>query len=389
MTHLARSLALLGTALAVATTTTSARADATIYQQTLQSTTWVVAKTELGLSRGSGVLIDTERRLVLTNYHVTLDAREALVFFPYRKDGKTVAERDFYVRNAKKLGIKGKVIAVDRKKDLALIVLKSVEEGTPAIKLAAESPSPGEVVHSLGNPGASGALWAYASGNVRAVYRKKFKTGVGEHEFRVVETDAAINSGDSGGPVVNASGELVAVSQSISVKARLLSFSVDVTEVREFLESDWRQPPAPITDVLETASLTGEKLDSGAYKVEIERDGTKRTVFVTNGVDSFGKAETRKVWSLAATLDEQPTAELVLEMLGQNARTKLGAWTIEKSRTGWVVMFVAKIDATTSPEVYRSTMEYVARLSDEMAKKLDPSTAKSDEESVDDLLKGL
>jgi serine protease Do len=388
MTRLSKSQVAVYAAVALLGLAARANADSTVYKQTLASTTWVVAKTELGLSRGSGVLVDAERRLVLTNYHVTLDAREALVFFPYEKDGATVAERDFYVRNAAKLGIKGKVIAVDRKRDLALILLKSVEEGTPAVKLAETSPSPGDTVHSLGNPGVSGALWAYASGNVRSVYKKKFRTGVGEHEFRVVETDSAINSGDSGGPVVNSNGELVAITQSISTKASLLSFSVDITEVKEFLEGDYRQPPSPITDVLETASLTGEKLDSGAYKVEIEKDGKKRTVFVANAVDSFGKAETRKVWSLAATLEKEPTTETILEMLAQNAKTKLGAWTIEKSKTGYVVMYVAKIDATTSPEVYRSTMEYVSRLAEEMGNKLNPSTT-AKTESTDDWFKGL
>lgn len=387
MKGLVGSLAVLCAAIAAVGTASVAKADAEVYKKTLESTTWVVAKTEEGISRGSGVLIDAERRLVLTNHHVTLDAREALVFFPYSKDGSIVAERDFYVRNAKKLGIKGKVIAADRKRDLALIQLVNLDEKIPAITLAEGSATPGQTVHLLGNPGASGALWAYASGNVRAIYKKRFRTNVGEHEFKVVETDAAINSGDSGGPVVNADGQLVAISQSISVKANLLSYSVDVSEIKTFLESDWRPAPLPVSTLLEAADLESEKLETGTYKVEIEKDGKKRDVFVANDVDAFGKAETRKVWSLAATLETVPKSELVLELLEQNAKTKLGAWTVEKGSKGYVVIFVAKLDATAAPETYRSTMEYVAQLSNAMAGKLQPATAKKD--AAEDWFSGI
>jgi hypothetical protein len=43
-------------------------------------------------------------------------------------------------------------------------------------------------------------------GHVRSVYKKQFRTGAGDHDFNVVETQSPINTGDSGGPVVNSAG---------------------------------------------------------------------------------------------------------------------------------------------------------------------------------------
>ena len=164
--------AVLAGVMAFTVLATNSYANSAVYQQTLKSTAWVVAKVEGGLSRGSGVLVDKERRLVVTNYHVVLGAREAMIFFPYMKDGSVVAERDFYVRNAKKLGIKSRVIAVDRKRDLALIELPALSADVPAIEFADNSASPGETVHSVGNPGSSDVLWAYTSGTVRGCIRR-------------------------------------------------------------------------------------------------------------------------------------------------------------------------------------------------------------------------
>ena len=92
---LRRFSAVLAALVAVGSVTSTVWADPAIYEQTLPCTTWVVAKIGDKISRGSGVLLDRERHLVVTNYHVVLDARQALVFFPYRKDGQVVAERDF------------------------------------------------------------------------------------------------------------------------------------------------------------------------------------------------------------------------------------------------------------------------------------------------------
>jgi len=370
------SLGLLITALA---TSNAAWADATVYQNVVRSTVWVLAKGSEGTSSGTGVLVDKDRKLAITNAHVVGDSRNTVVFFADLEDSRPNVSRSHYLDNVRKLGIRGRVIAVDRKRDLALMELSRLPEGAEAISMADDSPSQGEVVHSIGNPGSSDALWVYTSGTVRSVYKKSFRTGAGQHEFKVVETQSPINSGDSGGPVVNPEGKLVAIAQAIAPKARLISYCVDVSEVKAFMASPWKPAPLPITELLKSSEVEYTQHTSGHYQVEIEvSDKEKVAVFITKDVEYYERADVRKIWTLTQVTKTAPTVETALTLLQQSARTKIGAWTIERTKEGeYLIVYCVKLDATASPDAVKSTMEYVAKLSASMKKDLaeKPATA--------------
>jgi S1-C subfamily serine protease len=215
---------------------------AKVYKKAVPSVVWIHSKRDAGLATGSGSLIDKDRRLVLTNYHVVLDNPAAKVFFPHFRDGQPVAEKDYYRDRAKRLAIDARVLAVDKKADLAIIRLDSIPDGTEAIPLAAASPDPGETVHSIGSAGKSDALFGYVKGSVRQVYKKEWRAElaprkIATFEAKVVETDSATNPGDSGGPLLNAAGELVGVTEGGALNAQLLSTFVDVSEVKQLLGS--------------------------------------------------------------------------------------------------------------------------------------------------------
>lgn len=352
-----------------------ASADPTIYQSTLASTVWVLSKNSDGTSSGTGVLIDADRKLVITNAHVVGDSRNAVIFFPEIENERPKVDRQHYLDNVKKLGVRGRIVAVDRKRDLALIEIDRIPEGAKPVLLAANSALPGDAVNSVGNPGSTEALWVFTSGTVRSVYKKQFRTGVGEHEFTVVETQAPINSGDSGGPVVNAKGELVAVAQAIAPKARLVTYCVDVNEVRDFIDSPWKPAPLPVEEVLKRTELEYTKHETGHFEVKLtpETDQTV-SVFVAKDVEYFERADVRRIWTLAQVTKEAPTSETMTKLLEQSARTKIGAWTVERNPAGeWLIVYCVKMDATSSPDAVKSTMNYVAKLSATMKKELTPA----------------
>lgn len=350
------------------------RADSTVYEKTLKSTAWVLAKTGGETSSGTGVLVDADKKLLITNFHVVGDARAAVIFFADLTDGKPKVERSHYLTNVKKLGIRGRVIAVDRKRDLALIELDKLPSGVTAIPLSADGIGPGEDVQSIGNPGSTDALWVYTSGTVRSVYQKQFRTGAGEHDFKVVETQSPINSGDSGGPVVNNQGELVAISQAIAPKARLVSYSVDISEVKDFLGGPWKLAPIPADELLKKADLEFTTHESGHLEVKFdEKDYGNQSVFMTKDVEYYERADVRKVWSLAAKLKSVPSVETTMKLLAQNGQTKIGAWSIERTDAGeYLVIYTVKIDATATPDAVKSTMQYVAKLTNVSKKDLVP-----------------
>jgi S1-C subfamily serine protease len=230
----------------------SAAADPGIYQHVLRSTVLISNIHEKAY--GSGVLIDVDNHLVVTNAHVVGDASEVLVYFAaYDKDGKLITDRTVYetnFMNMRDTGIAtvGTVIAQWPEKDLAVVQLAQLPAQPQAMPLASGSCGPGSEVHGVGNSDSSGGLWSYVPGKVRNVYLQKHAKGA----THVVETTSPINPGDSGGPIANDNGELVGIVRSSAIKgllgkdsrgeivydnqAQLVSFAIDVREVRTLLE---------------------------------------------------------------------------------------------------------------------------------------------------------
>lgn len=240
-----------------------------VYQRLLQSTAWILyqdtANNNTRIVTGSGALLHLAKKLVLTNYHVVEQQKQVMVFFPIHDDkNQVIADPKFYTQDVNKYGIVGTVVARNPTQDLALIELASVPADIQPLPLAGKSSSPGQNVHSIGASGAlrEGVLWRYTPGQVRQVYPKEVKFNDGQNfKAFVVETQSPINSGDSGGPVVNDRIELVAVVCMTSKQSNLVSSSVDIREVRKFLEeysmsvgSKWEDVPLPTTPTAEEPS---------------------------------------------------------------------------------------------------------------------------------------
>ena len=222
-----------------------------IYDYVLKSTTLIINVMQNGMAMGTGSVIDANERLVLTNFHVVANNAELVVFFPIYENGKPVAERDRYMKILKDRTkspqdlLRAEVIATDTQRDLALIRVPKVPAGTETLPLAKGLVNIGQTVHSVGNPGASGALWVYTQGAVRSVYRKKWKAGGGDLlltlEAEIIETQSPTNHGDSGGPLVNDRGELVGVTEGGSAEGHLISTFISLNEARDFIEREYQR----------------------------------------------------------------------------------------------------------------------------------------------------
>jgi S1-C subfamily serine protease len=223
-----------------------ARAEENVYKKALKSTVFIMAQIDGGIAMGSGSLIDADKKLILTNYHVVAGTKDLIVFFPrFDSSGKLIPEKNAYFamyRNGSGYQV-GKVFAEDKKHDLALIQLPEIPPNTPALKLAKDSPEPGDKVISIGSPGASDAVFTYTEGSVKAVYNKKWPAGDArlrlELESRVIETTSPTNHGDSGGPLMNSNAELVGVTQGGASEkdANLINWFIDGSEVKALLKS--------------------------------------------------------------------------------------------------------------------------------------------------------
>jgi S1-C subfamily serine protease len=222
---------------------------AEIHQHVLKSMVWIVSLIDARTQRagtGSGTLVDATNRWILTSYHVVANTQELLIFFPMYKDGKPVDDKESYLKTFKHEDIdviRGRVVAQDTKRDLALIQVPRLPQGVRALAVGTNRVVPGESIHSVGTPGVSAGMWLYTPGKVRATHSQKWLAGGPggtrplEFESQVVETDSAVNPGDSGGPLVNDAGELVGVTHGSHPTAKLLSLFIDLTEVTRFVDN--------------------------------------------------------------------------------------------------------------------------------------------------------
>lgn len=219
--------------------------DTDLYHKALQSTGWVVAPS----GDGTCWVLDREQRLVVTNKHVVGDADEVTVRFPMYKGGELVTAAAEYLR-AEDTAIRGKVLYRDAVRDLALVQLDSLPEHVVALPLAEKSAGKDAPVLSIGNsdPNASTldriTLWKMRTGKATGkLFRSARYLGGQQVDASVLKSDLGIRPGDSGGPIVNEQGELVAVTAYYQGDD---SFGIDVSEVRTFLDNAKKAPGAAL-----------------------------------------------------------------------------------------------------------------------------------------------
>jgi serine protease Do len=333
-------------------------ADETLYQQGLRSTVWIVA----GKVSGSGVLVDTDQKLVVTNYHVVGNADEVQVCFPAARDGSLRVERDFYRTHLEELAVAGRVTVKDPKRDLALVQLASLPESAVAVPLAQASPTPGETVHSIGNPGTSDALWVYTSGTVRQVYEAKMRMPNGiPLVARIIETQAPVNPGDSGGPALSANGELVGIVQSYQVDAQLVSRCIDISEVQALLQGDIKTWDQRVRKALEAGNLKYATNMYGVFRLSFRDEGEEEPtlVFVDSETNRLGSSEVREVKALLYTSQNPLPVALANDLLRRNFRYTLGMWCIAESEGTYRLFFVARLDANASSPQLKDAIGHV------------------------------
>jgi serine protease Do len=152
---------------------------------------------------GSGFIIDPDGS-ILTNHHVVDRAERIIVKMA---DGRTMRAR---------------VIGSDPDTDIALIKVDG-QTGLPVAPLGDSSAlRMGEWVCAIGNP--LGYDHTVTVGVVSYLGRKLFDMSLDNY----IQTDAAINFGNSGGPLLNAQGEVIGINAAISSRASSIGFAVPI-----------------------------------------------------------------------------------------------------------------------------------------------------------------
>jgi S1-C subfamily serine protease len=191
--------------------------------QTTQSPLGLLPERQQGTATGSGFLIDDEGH-VLTNAHVVQGAQRVDVQFS--EDGESQ---------------QAEVVGMDPSSDLALLHVDDTQGATPLPLGDSSKAEVGDSVVAIGNP--FGLDRTVTSGIVSALQRQ-IQAPNGFSISDVIQTDAAVNPGNSGGPLLDASGQVIGINSQIASQGggnEGVAFAVPITTatdvVSQILES--------------------------------------------------------------------------------------------------------------------------------------------------------
>ena len=164
-------------------------------------------------SLGSGVIIDGERGLILTNTHVI------------QRSGTIKAvlqdEREYDAR----------IVGADPDSDLAVLRIEPREK-LPSIAMgSSDDLMIGETVIAIGNP--FGFSHTVTTGVISALNRSIRAEDRVFQDF--IQIDASINPGNSGGPLLNINGELIGINTAIYAKAQGIGFAIPIDKAKRIV----------------------------------------------------------------------------------------------------------------------------------------------------------
>ena len=159
---------------------------------------------------GAGFLVDADGHLI-TNHHVVEGAERITV------------------RLASGQMLPATVVGSDPESDIALLRVRA-ERPLPAVVLGdSDTLRVGEWVVAIGNPLAY--EHTVTAGVVSFLGRKLFDSSLD----RYIQTDAAINLGNSGGPLINTRGEVIGINAAISSRAPTIGFAIPINQAKAIL----------------------------------------------------------------------------------------------------------------------------------------------------------
>jgi S1-C subfamily serine protease len=226
-----------------------------VYKKAAPATVLVVTDQRLG----SGVVISSQGEM-LTNWHVIEGASHiAVVFKPQRG-----------VEVKRELAFAAIPLKVDQIADLALLQIQAPPQNLNVLSLGdITKVEVGQDVHAIGHP--EGEVWTYTTGiisQIRPHYQWKGPDDL-LHQSTVIQTQTALNPGNSGGPLLNDQGEIIGIN-SFRGEGEGLNYAVAADVVAGFLQQPASTAAAPAAPAPRPSSYRTESYGPNIVGVYID-----------------------------------------------------------------------------------------------------------------------
>lgn len=226
------------------------------------------------LNLGTGIII-SENGYIITNWHLAGNKYSSC--YVTLEDGK--------VHN-------GNVVWADPDLDLAIVKISIT--GSKYLKLGdSDNIKLGQKVYAIGNPIGVEFQRTVTSGIISGINRtiKIEENNTSSYMEGLIQTDASINKGNSGGPLINEDGELIGINSVKIESAEGIGFAVPVNIIKPIIESyansgDFEEAYLGIfaydKEVIKYLNNSAD-FENGIYVVKISKDGPAAKTNLKNG----------------------------------------------------------------------------------------------------------
>lgn len=264
-----------------------------------------------GEGAGSGAVIDKQGH-ILTNNHVIEDAKAIQITLP---NGKSYP---------------AEVVGTDSAQDVAVLKIEAPADELYPIPIGkSDNLRVGQRVYTLGNPfGLEGTLTTGIISNLN----RTLPSRVENREMKsIIQTDAAMNPGNSGGPLLDTSGRLIGMNVAIATKSGQsagLGFAIPVNRIRQIVPELIKFGKVVRGDIGIVAVV---ETDKGLQIVETNRGGAAEKA----GLRGWKMAQRRGPLVYNVGQKDRSAADVIIAVDGQPVESA-GNFvdTIEQHRPG-------------------------------------------------------
>jgi S1-C subfamily serine protease len=245
---------------------------------------------------GSGSVLDKAGH-VLTNYHVVEDAKTVFVTLPGGKDP-----------------YEGEVVGKDPENDIAVLKINAPPEELYPVPIGtSENLRVGQRVYTLGNPfGLEGTLTTGIISNLN----RTLPSRTGHPMKSIIQTDAAMNPGNSGGPLLDTGGRMIGMNVAIATKTGQnagLGFAIPVNRIRQIVPQLIQHGKVVRADI---GIVAVKEMDKGLQIVEVNKGGPADTAGL-QGWKTVRKRVTRGPLAYDVERHDPSGADIIVAIDGQ------------------------------------------------------------------------